>query len=551
MRKVIKYIVWIVGGLFLLIVVSLLVLYLSADMKQPNIDRALLSKGTVQRSDSLSILGNDCLRQDESGLWELYVQGDAAERGVAYGRLMQPLMKYQEKVFVDQIHQIVPSNGYLKFLRFFIILFNRNLGANVPQEYRTEIAGISASCTHEYDAIGTPYERQLNYHAAHDIGHAMQDYMLVGCSSFAVWKSESADSSLLIGRNFDFYVGDEFARNKLVTFCAPDEGYKFVSVGWPGMIGVLSGMNEKGLTITLNAAKSSMPLSSATPISILAREILQYASTIDEAYAIAKKRRTFVSESLLIGSAKDKRAAIIEKSPEKIALFKPDGEQIICTNHFQSSAFAKDKRNIENIATSDSPYRWQRINDLLKRFVPLTPLKAAAILRDYRGTKDQEIGLTNEKSINQFICNHSVIFQPEKHMIFVSTSPWQIGKYVAYNLDSVFAHPQARKMTVDKLAIPADTMLNGTTYLRLMTYKRLSAKWRKGDVLPQDSISLMLAANPEYYYAWEQAADWYLQQGKRSTAVAFMKKALQKEIPRADIKKRMIKQFNTYDKTSK
>jgi hypothetical protein len=551
MRKVIKYIVWIVGGLFLLIVVSLLVLYLSADMKQPNIDRALLSKGIVQRSDSLSTLGNDCLRQDESGLWELYVQGDAAERGVAYGRLMQPLMKYQEKVFVDQIHQIVPSNGYLKFLRFFIILFNRNLGANVPQEYRTEIAGISASCTHEYDAIGTPYERQLNYHAAHDIGHAMQDYMLVGCSSFAVWNSESADSSLLIGRNFDFYVGDEFARNKLVTFCAPDKGYKFVSVGWPGMIGVLSGMNEKGLTITLNAAKSSMPFSSATPISILAREILQYASTIDEAYAIAKKRRTFVSESLLIGSAKDKRAAIIEKSPEKIALFKPDGEQIICTNHFQSSAFAKDKRNIENIATSDSPYRWLRIHDLLKRSVPLTPSKAAAILRDYRGTKDQEIGLTNEKSINQFICNHSVIFQPEKHRIFVSTSPWQIGKYVAYNLDSVFAHPQARKMTVDKLAIPADTMLNGTTFLRLMTYKRLSAKLRKGDVLPQDSISLMLAANPEYYYAWEQAADWYWQQGKQSTAVAFMKKALQKEIPRADIKKRMIKQFNTYDKTSK
>ena len=70
----------------------------------------------------------------------------------------------------------------------------------MPEEYRDEIYGISLSCTHEYDFIGTPYERQLNYHSAHDLGHAMQDYMLVGCSSFACWGENSADSSLIIGR---------------------------------------------------------------------------------------------------------------------------------------------------------------------------------------------------------------------------------------------------------------------------------------------------------------------------------------------------------------
>ena len=203
---------------------------------------------------------------------------------------------------MDQIREIVPSDSYLKFLRFFIVLFNRNLGENVLEEYRDEIYGISLSCTHEYDFIGTPYERQLNYHSAHDLGHAMQDYMLVGCSSFATWGTQSADSSLLIGRNFDFYVGDAFAENKQVAFYVPEQGYRFASVGWPGMIGVLSGMNETGLTVTINAAKSAVPTGSATPISILTREILQYAATIDEAFAIAKKRETFVSESILIGS---------------------------------------------------------------------------------------------------------------------------------------------------------------------------------------------------------------------------------------------------------
>ena len=254
-------------------------LYLSADMMTPQF-ASTPETDRVIRKDSLRQYGGNYLRHSDSGLWELKVSGPAYERGKAIGQLTSDLLYFQEKVFVDQIKEIVPSESYLKFLRFFIVLFNRNLGKNVPEEYRDEIYGISLSCTHEYDFIGTPYERQLNYHSAHDLGHAMQDYMLVGCSSFACWGENSADSSLIIGRNFDFYMGDAFARNKLVSFYQPENGYRFASVGWAGMTGVLSGMNETGLTVTINAAKSDLPAASATPISILTREILQYASTI-------------------------------------------------------------------------------------------------------------------------------------------------------------------------------------------------------------------------------------------------------------------------------
>ena len=143
------------------------------------------------------------------------------------------------------------------------------------------------------------------------------------------------------------------------------------------MIGVLSGMNETGLTVTINAAKSAVPTGSATPISILTREILQYASTIDEAFAIAQKRKTFVSESILIGSSKDGKAAIIEKSPEKTVLFKgKEANRLICTNHYQSEEFSKDERKHGNIRTSDSPYRFARLEELINENMPIDASKA-------------------------------------------------------------------------------------------------------------------------------------------------------------------------------
>jgi hypothetical protein len=520
-------------------------------MKEPDISAEILPEYILYKSDSLRTYGPNWLQLNESGLWEMKLEGEAFERGVAFGKLSEDLLYYQEKVFVDQIREFIPSDGYLKFLRFLLILFNRNLGTHIPEEFRKEIYGISLSCTHEYDAIGTPYQRQLNYHAAHDIGHAMQDYMLVGCSSFGVWGTQSEDAELLIGRNFDFYIGDDFARHKLVSFYNPTDGYKFVSVGWPGMTGVLSGMNEMGLTVTINAAKSTMPTSAAMPISLLAREILQYASTIEEAYAIATGRKTFVAESLLIGSAKDNKAAIIEKSTDKMALYTSNTDRIICTNHYQSEIFLTDERNLENIATSDSPYRYGRLNELLDGQTPVNPEKAASILRDRLGMGGKEIGLSNEKAINQFIAHHSIIFQPEKLRMWVSTSPWQSGKYVAYDLKALFT-PQNETgiKTIDSLTIAADTFIYSPLYTQLQDYRRytktVKESIREQQRFPNDLIiDSLLNANPEMYYTWLLAGDYYNAFEGKEKAIPYWEKALTKEIPKQDeqtaIRKRITK----------
>lgn len=546
-KKVVKYTAY--GSLLMIILLvgGICYLYFSADMLTPQHSFSTTNK--VVRTDSLHLreYGNDFLRQSESGLWELKVSGDAYQRGESIGKLSSDLLYYQEKVFVDQIREIVPSDHYLKFLRFFIVLFNRELGKNVVEEYRDEIYGIAQSCTHEYDFIGTPYERQLNYHSAHDLGHAMQDYMLVGCSAFATWGKQSADSSLIIGRNFDFYMGDAFARNKLVSFYQPQQGYKFASIGWPGMIGVLSGMNETGLTVTINASKSAVPTQSATPISILTREILQYASTINEAFTIAQKRKTFVSESILIGSAKDGKAAIIEKSPEQTVLFKADDgqEQLICTNHYQSEAFSCDERNIENIKTSDSPYRFKRLEELLKENHPVNVTKAASILRNTKGLQNADLGLANEMAINQFIAHHSVIFQPEKRLMWVSTSPWQCGKYVAYDLNKIFSDSlnYHQEISTPERTIQEDPLIHQPEFKQLLIYKRLTPliqkKIKRKEKVEDNILKIYEASNFSFYHVYEVLGDYYQAVQESDQAIIYWKKALDKPIPKQQEKERI------------
>lgn len=545
MKKVIKISLWILLGLFLTPFIVLFCLYHSADMGEPKITINPSSYAVEQRGDTL-VCESSYLRQDSSGLWELYVQGSGQERGARQGALTRDLMKYQEDVFVNQIRQIIPSDSYLSVLRTFLIVFNRNMGQYVPAEYRDEIAAMSEFCTHDYDAIGTPYERQLNYHGAHDIGHTMQQYMLVGCSSFAAWGTNAHDGEMVVGRNFDFYVGDDFAKNKLITFAVPDSGFRYASIGWAGMVGVLSGMNEKGLTVTINAAKGAMPTSAATPISILTREILQYAPNIEQAYQIAMRTQTFVSESILIGSTLDNRAVVIEKTPEKTALYTPAGELLVCTNHFQSPEFAADEYNVENIEQSDSKFRYDRIVELIKeQQQPVNYSRAVDVLRDrlYLGAEDMGVG--NEMAVNQSIAHHSVVFVPAKGLMWVSTTPWQSGAIVCYDLKGFFDGTSLPRRSNER-DLAADTIFMQRDYPRLMAYrervKAIKSAEKEKKQLSKEYIDIFTSINPNHYYTYRLLGEYYASQGLKGEAVDMYNRALRCSIPSKNTRVEIEKQ---------
>ncbi len=488
-------------------------------------------------NDSLIFKGNNSLRKNHFGQWELIVEGNPYELGNNIGVLTEELLKKQEEVFFANVEEIVPSKFKQYLLRQFLAWYNRKIYLHIKEEYKVEIYGLSKYSSDKYDYIGDKYLRQIYLHSAHDIGHAMQDLVLVGCTSFAVWGNNSEDGNLLIARNFDFYAGDDFAEEKLISFVQPQDGYKFMSVSWAGMIGIMSGMNEKGLTVTINAGKSDMPLIAKTPISLVTREIIQYASNIEEAIEIARKKEVFVSESIMVGSAADNKAIIIEISPEDFDVYEVNNSsKLICSNHFQSESYKLNENNLKHIQESHSKYRFDRMEELLVKADKITPEKAVNILRNTDGLSDKKIGYGNEKALNQLLAHHGIVFQPDKKMVWVSSQPYQLGEFVAFQLDSVFSKSNQKSSTLSlqNYLIAKDTFINTIEFKNYEKYRiekqNLELKIENDIIYNTGDINSFISLNPESWEVYYIVARYYYQNKYYKAALMKFEKALTKEV---------------------
>lgn len=519
------------GCILLLLLIGAIYVVQVSKLKPPVIkDMSSLQLQRTDHGNGFYTIKDSWFRHSKSGLFEMYVDGPPFEMGVINGKLSKELVVRQEDHFAEQISKLVPSNFQRHYLKYLIGFFNRNLDKNVKEEYLDEIYGVSESASPKYQYLGSNYQRILNYHAAHDIGHAVQNLALVGCTSFGTWGAMSQDSTMIIGRNFDFYVGDKFAQDKIVAFFNPQQGHKFMTVTWGGFIGAVSGMNDQGLSVTINAAKTALPTSSATPVSLVTREILQYAKNINEAISIAKSRKMFVSESFLVASANDNKAVIIEKTPNALDVYDPHKDYIICANHFQSPSLSKTKMNIQQEKESASMYRYKRLAQLLDENGKNSVQKTINILRDQKGLNGANIGMGNEKAINQLIAHHSVVFEPKKLIVWVSTSPWQLGQYVAYDLKKIFALHGLKdnhEIIDSSLTIAPDSFLLTAAYKNFIVFRTLKQRILDGGNVDVDSL---IASNPEFYNSYVLAGDYLYKQKKYAAALHNYQVALTKVI---------------------
>ena len=226
----------------------------------------------------------------------------------------------------------------------------------------------------------------------------------------------------------------------------------------------------------------------------------------------------------------------------------PETNRIICSNHFQGKEFANDEINLENIQGSDSYARYKRVEELLDRYQVLNPRKVADILRDQRALGDSDAGMGNQLAVNQLIAHHSIVFKPDSLQVWVSTAPWQLGKYVTYDLRKVFktgaGYPlPGSEITAESLTIAPDTFLNSTAYSNYNSYRLMTSQLREfkdnGESLPGEFVKEYTGTNPSLYLTYVNLGDYYREVKEDEQAVKYYTLALEKKLPGLDERKKL------------
>jgi isopenicillin-N N-acyltransferase-like protein len=194
---------------------------------------------------------------------------------------------------------------------------------------------------------------------------------------------------------------------------------------------------------------------------------------------------------------------------------------------------------MNNQIESSSLYREIRLKQLLNNHHTINFINAAEILRNQNGINNKDIGLANEKALNQLIAHHAVIFKPQDKLMWVSANPFQCGKFICYNLDSVFHNAPLlntnSEINVKENTITEDIFLSSSKYKRFKQFKLIKdylnfiTKKTHRIILNNVIEKAFILSNPQSYNMYQLLGDYYASQQHQSKAIAYYKIALKKE----------------------
>ncbi len=160
---------------------------------------------------------------------------------------------------------------------------------------------------------------------------------VVACSAVLVEAPRSATGGPLLARNLDYPSLGYIHQYSLVTVYRPAGKHAFAAVGFPGLVGCLSGINDAGLSLGVLEVfdvKAGEPSFNAkgVPYALCLRKVLEECTTIDEAQKLLQRLPRTTTINLAI--ADKEHVAAFEITPGHVVRRDATDSACVCTNHF-------------------------------------------------------------------------------------------------------------------------------------------------------------------------------------------------------------------------
>ena len=458
--------------------------------------------------------------------------GRPQEIGEAHGRLLGAAIQPPTAAATDNIALAVASSGFLASSTHSVRLRwrYRLLDDGVPGHQLAEIASLLAGARRSTGSA-PDYEAFVRAQAVFDVGKAApwssgSEFRAMARSlSFASKLRGPSGDRLIIGRSFALPGssdgGDQAAARVLVSFVRPDSVIAYASVGWPGLVGVVSGLNAEGIAIMVHPARTAdvTVTRDAQPIALLARDVLENARTLGDAISILEHNKPLGAAAIVIVDGNARACAVVERSPDRFSVTR-DPRPCLAGDVLVTQAFADDAENDRAGRVRPSRVRLKRVSKLLGKRLE-SPEDFAAILRDRRDPDGAPLPLGHRGAIYDPSAVHAALFDVSGMVLWVADEADAQGTFRSFDLRHELRREGNRPATPADLRAAdsrdrADSLRVRTARTHLRAARR---KWRAGSLRrASEEVERALASAPELPEALYLAGELASARGERERA---------------------------------
>jgi hypothetical protein len=378
---------------------------------------------------------------EREALLEVGLSGTPEEIGFSHSRLLHADMVENEGILLAQLDEHVPSSLARTLLLDLARLRYRGVDRGMSAARRREIAAGALGFEPDPFAKFLPtYQRFLYLNTLYDIALSFEHSPLVGCTTVAFHGEVKPEGGVLLARAFDMEIDRVFDRRKAVFLVREAGKIPFASVSWPGLVGVVSGMNAEGVAVVVHGGRAGTARTRGEPVVHALRRVLAEARDVPEALRLLAEGEPLVSHIVVVADARG-AASVVERIPGAPATVRPLPARAAVTNHFEGAA-KDDPKNLRVLAETTTTIRRQRADELVARAAaPVTAPAALTILRDRLAPGDQPLPQGDRRAIDAFIATHGVLFDTHTRTLWVSEAPHLLGRFVAFDLTRMLAAP--------------------------------------------------------------------------------------------------------------